>query len=160
MLRAAAAFLGLFVIWLLATQRFDASTDFSAAVLAAALAVLLGARFGGGVAPGFAQAPRLLALGLSRTNAVLSGAAATARAALAADIALAPGLARLKTRSAETDARAELARLISATPGTVVVDADAEGLLIHLIDEADAETGDLGQLEARVLAAHGVGAGA
>lgn len=154
MLRAAAAFFGLLLIWLLATQGVGAGADFAVAVLAAAGAVLLGAYFGGGVSGSFVHAPRLGLLGLSRVNTVLGGAASTARAALAADIALTPGLVRLKTRVANADARADLATLISATPGAVVVDVDTEGLLIHLIDEHEAETSDLGRLEARVLSAH------
>jgi hypothetical protein len=95
-------------------------------------------------------------LGLSRVNTVLAGAASIVRAALAADVALTPGLARLKTRSADADARADLATLVSTSPGAVVVEADAEGLLIHLIDESAAEASDLGELEARVLGAHGL----
>ena len=155
MLRAAAAFFGLTLIWLLATQRFGAVGDLAIAAGAAAGAHLSGVRFGGGASAGFVQAPRLVWLGLSRADIVLSGAASTARAALAADIALAPGLVRLKTRGVDPDTRADLATLVSATPGAVVVDADAEGLLIHLIEESEAESGDLGALEARVIAAHG-----
>jgi multisubunit Na+/H+ antiporter MnhE subunit len=49
-----------------------------------------------------------------------------------------------------------LATLVSTSPGAVVVEADAEGLLIHLIDESAAEASDLGELEARVLGAHGL----
>jgi multisubunit Na+/H+ antiporter MnhE subunit len=155
MLRAAAAFAGLFLIWLLTTQHVG-SGDFAIAALAVAGALLLGAHFGGGVSGGFVHAPRLVLLGLSRVNTVLAGAASTVRAALAADVALTPGLARLKTRSADADARADLATLVSTSPGAVVVEADAEGLLIHLIDESAAEASDLGELEARVLGAHGL----
>lgn len=155
MLRAAATFLSLLLIWFIATQRFSSVADLAVAAVVVLSAVLLGGRFGGGLSASFSRAPRLLLLGLSRGKTVLEGAAATTRAALAADIKLSPGLARLKTRGNDASARADLAALISATPGSVVVDADAEGLLIHLINESDAESGDLSGLEARVLGAHG-----
>src|SRR5690348_11808595 len=113
MLRAAASFLGLSLIWLLATQRVGACAYCAIAALTAAGAVLIGGGVGGGVSGGSLHAPRLVLLGLSRVNTVLAGAASTARAALAADVALTPGLVRLKTRTDDADARADLATLIS-----------------------------------------------
>ena len=156
MLRAAAAFLGSLLIWLLLAQHVGSLADLAIAASAAACAVLIGAHFGGGASAGYARAPQLLMLGASRVTTVLAGVSSTARAALAGDIRLAPGLARLKTRGLDADARGDLATLISATPGNLVVEADAEGLLIHLIDEHEMDGGDLSGMEARVLQAHGV----
>ncbi|MFT3726289.1 MAG: Na+/H+ antiporter subunit E [Terricaulis sp.] len=156
MLRAAAAFLGCFVLWVLVAQRVNAPLDFVFAAVAVVGAVLVGGHFGGGVSASFLRAPYLLLLELSRVKTVLGGALSTARAALAGDVRLTPGLARLKTRGIDADARADVATIISTTPGNVVVEADGEGLLIHLINEHEMDGADLSGLEARALAAHGV----
>jgi multisubunit Na+/H+ antiporter MnhE subunit len=157
MLRAAATFLGLLVIWLLLTQRFGAPFELMFAALAALSAMLIGSHFAAGVSPVFVQAPGFIQLAVSRAGAVLEGCLSTLRAALAADVSLAPALARLRTRSSDEVVRAELANLISAAPGGVVVDADAEGLLIHLINEDGVEAGGYAALEAAVTASLGTG---
>jgi len=156
MLRAAAAFLGSLLIWLLVSQRMNSLADVALALGAALTVVVVGAHFGGGVSAAFARAPQMLALGLSRVKTVLAGAGAVMRAAVAADIKLTPGLVRLKTRSADDLTRADLATMIGGTPGNVVMEADAEGLLIHVMDEHEMDGGDLSALEAHVLRAHGL----
>lgn len=156
MLRAAAAFFSAFSIWLLVAQRVHSAAELVLGAGIAAAAVLIGLHFGGGASGGFARAPGMLWLGASRGKGVISGSMLTARAALAGDVKLSPGLVRLKMRSDDPDVRADLAALISATPGAVVVDTDVEGLLIHLIDEDDADGHELSGLEARTLTAHGV----
>jgi hypothetical protein len=45
--------------------------------------------------------------------------------------------------------------MISAVPGAVVVESDADGLLVHVIDEDAIAAEDLTRLETRVLAALG-----
>jgi multisubunit Na+/H+ antiporter MnhE subunit len=155
MVRAPAAVFGLFAIWLLLTQRFAAPQDFLVAALAALLSLGVGLRFGRATTPVFGFAPQLLLLGLSRAGVVLRGAISTLSATLAADVSLTPALARLKTRSADNDVRAELANLISAAPGAVVVDTDAEGVLMHLLHEDAVETAGYAELEAKAAAAFG-----
>jgi multisubunit Na+/H+ antiporter MnhE subunit len=139
----------------LLTQRFGAPQDFLFAALAALFSLWVGGRFARGTTPVFGIAPQLLLLGLSRARIVLGGAASTLRATLAADVSLTPGLARLKTRSADNDVRAELANLISATPGAVVVDTDGEGVLMHLLHEDAVDTEAYAELEAKAAAAFG-----
>jgi multisubunit Na+/H+ antiporter MnhE subunit len=155
MLRAVAAFIGLFLIWLLLTGKLQTPAHLAWAAGAAALSLWVGVRLAGAVSPVFAGAAQFLLLGLARAGLALRACLSTLRAALAADVALAPALARLKTRSANNNVRAELANLISATPGAVVVDADAEGLLMHLINEDALETADYAGLEAHVASALG-----
>jgi multisubunit Na+/H+ antiporter MnhE subunit len=75
------------------------------------------------------------------------GALRTLRAALAADITLSPALLRLRSRADDDSAAANLAAMISATPGSVVVGADSGSLLVHVINEGSGELADFARLE-------------
>lgn len=142
--------IGLALLWLLYAQRGLTSFDAALAVCAAVVCVLLTLRFGG-VGRGFSQAPARIGLGLARAGALVRGALSTMRAAVAADVTLSPALVRVKTRAVSPDARAAFADMISAPPGMVVVETDADGFLVHVIEEDAVDTADLGRLEARVL---------
>jgi multisubunit Na+/H+ antiporter MnhE subunit len=150
MLHAAAMLLGLILIWLALTQRAVAPLDWALAGLVALAALLIAWRFGG-LGRGFARTPQVLVLGASRANAIWRGAVGTVRAAIAADVTLQPALVRVKSRVTGAEARAMLADMISAAPGQVVVEADADGLLLHVIDEEAVDAAALGALEAQVL---------
>lgn len=150
MLHAAAMFAGLVVLWIAATQRVSSPQDWAIVLGASFVCVLVAMRFGGATSA-FAHAPRLLALSLARAGAVARGALATLRAAISADVKLNPALVRLRTRADRADDRAAFANMISATPGMVVVDADADGLLVHVADEDAIDAADLGRLEAGVI---------
>ncbi len=152
MLHAAAMLTGLFLIWIALTQRVFSLAEFGLAVVVALACVLVAWRFGG-IGRTFARGPRLLLLRLSRAGAVLQGAFRTIRAALAADVTLKPALVRVRSRVTGQGARAVLAEMISAAPGQVVVEADADGLLLHVNDEDGVDAADLGALEAQVLSA-------
>ena len=152
MLHAAAMLIGLWAIWLLFTQGWSSVDEAAIGAGAALVCVLVSARFGGlGRGGGvFANTPRLMLLALGRIGAVLSGAMATIRAGLAADITLKPALVRVKLRPSSDFARAALANMIGAAPGGIVVEADAEGLLVHVLDEDAIDAAGLGRFEARV----------
>jgi hypothetical protein len=45
--------------------------------------------------------------------------------------------------------------MISAAPGTVVVESDADGFLVHVNHEDAVDAADLGRLETRVLSVIG-----
>ncbi len=150
MLHAAAMFVGLTLLWIAVTQRVSSPQDWAIALGASLVCVLVAMRFGGATAA-FARAPRLLALSAARAGAVTSGALATLRAAISADVKLNPALVRVRTRADEPDDRAAFANMISATPGMVVVNADADGLLVHVADEDGIDAADLGRLEAGVV---------
>jgi len=152
MLHAAAMLTGLFLIWIVLTQRAFSLVDLGLAAAIALVCVLAAWRFGG-VSRAFARNPLLLWLRLSRAGAVLQGAIATVRAAIAADVTLKPALVRVRSRVTGQGARAVLAEMISATPGQVVVEADADGLLLHVNDEDGVDPVELGALEAQVLSA-------
>ena len=97
MLHAAAMFLGLCVVWLLATQRFATVDDLGVAVVVALMCTAIGMRAAGASAA-FARAPRAIYTVIARLGSVLAGAGATVRAALAADVTLKPALVRVRTR--------------------------------------------------------------
>jgi multicomponent Na+:H+ antiporter subunit E len=145
-------FVGLAVLWIAATQRVSSPQDWVIVLGASLACVLVSMRFGGATSA-FARAPRLLALSLARAGAVASGALATLRAAISADVKMNPALVRIRTRADRADERAAFANMISATPGMVVVNADADGLLVHVADEDAIDAGDLSRLEAGVVGA-------
>ncbi len=145
MLHAAAMLLGLCIIWLLATQQFGSVGDFAAAAAAAALCTFVAARTTG-VSRAFARAPRALFTVFARAGAVLRGCLTTMGAALAADISIKPALVRVLTRGRNPD-RAAFADMLGATPGMAVVETDAEGLLVHVMNEDAIDAADLGRLE-------------
>jgi multisubunit Na+/H+ antiporter MnhE subunit len=101
----------------------------------------------GGVSSVFARMPRLLGLSLQQTGAALGGGWRTLRAALAADVTLAPALVRVKTRLARGDEQASLVSALSVAPGMVVVDADSDGLLVHVMNEGEVDAAELGRIE-------------
>jgi multisubunit Na+/H+ antiporter MnhE subunit len=145
MLHAAAMLLGLCIFWLLATQRFSSGADVAVAVAAAAACTLLALRLGG-PSQTFARAPRALFTVFARAGAVVRGALSTLRAALAADVTIKPALVRVRTQGRGAE-RAAFADMLGATPGMAVVEADPDGLLVHVMNEDDIDAADLGRLE-------------
>lgn len=152
MLHAAAMLTGLFLFWLALTQRGLNAAEAAIGFAAALACVLFALRFGG-VGRGFSRAPRLLILRLSRAGYVARGAVRTLKAAISSDVALTPALVRVRSRVGGAGARAVLAELSSAAPGEVAVEADAEGVLLHVLNEDAVDASALGALEADVLAA-------
>ena len=155
MLHAAAMLIGLWAFWIAFTHGWVSAQDAALGGGVALACVLISARFGGlGRGGGvFAFAPHLVFLSLGRIGAVLGGAMATIRAGLAADVTLKPALVRVKLRPSSDFARAALANMFGAAPGGVMVEADAEGLLAHVLDEEGIDANDLGRFEARVTRA-------
>lgn len=134
MLDGAAMLVGLALLWLAAAGVPNSVDKLAAMSLAIVAAFAVAARFGG-LGAAFAQTPTGLAW-LARRSAALSAAALrTLRAGLAGEVALAPALMRVRPRDNSESGRALLAGRISAHPGMVVVETDAEGLLVHVINE-------------------------
>lgn len=146
MLHAAAMLCGLAVLWMLVTQRASSPQDWAIAAVASLACVAVALCFGG-VSRAFGRAPRLLMLNVARVGAILRGTLSTLRAAVSADVTMKPALVRVRTRAQDVSERASFANMISATPGMVVVEADADGLLVHVIDEDAIDAADLGRLE-------------
>jgi multisubunit Na+/H+ antiporter MnhE subunit len=159
MLHAAATSIGLWLVWLLLAQRWTSGLDLGFGVAVAVCCALLGARFGGVARGAVASTPSLALLALARAPAMLRGSVATVRAAIAADVSLKPALVLIKPRPASEEARAALATMMSLAPGAVVVEADDEGLLAHVLDEDAVDAVRVGALEAGVLAAMQEGRG-
>jgi multisubunit Na+/H+ antiporter MnhE subunit len=152
MLHAAAMLIGIFLLALLVLSGRDLTEAAALAAMIAAVCVLFAARFGGIGRTAFG-APQVLFLSVSCAGAVLRGALSTMRAAIAADVTLQPALVRVRTRTQAEFTRAVLAHLMSAPPGIVIVEADADGMLAHVTDEDGVDAVAIGALEARVIAA-------
>jgi multisubunit Na+/H+ antiporter MnhE subunit len=149
MLHAAAMVAGLFVIGFVMAQGWT-SRDGALLVLAAALAsVAVAMRLGGVRKNPFSSAPQLLMLIGARAQAVMRGALSTIRAALAADVTLKPALVRARTGAADGFAQAAAADIISAAPGSVVVETDREGMLVHVINEDTVDSDTLANTHQR-----------
>lgn len=156
MLHAASVSLGLFLVWLLATQQWAGPANVAAGAGIAVACTLFAARFGG-LSPDFARAPMLFWLALSQVAEVARGAGAVLRRALSAKAALNPALVRVRTRAVGASAKAAFANALSAAPGVVAVATEADGLLLHVIDEEAIEPAEFGRLGERVRAAAGGG---
>lgn len=143
MLHAAATFAGLFILALLLVGPLAEGRELVVAAVLAGVATLLGVWFGGASAT-FSQA--LAALGGSWRAAarVVRGALKTIRAAVAADVSMRPALVRVSSGRGDQRGRARIAHAVGAAPAAVVVDADEQGVLVHVNDEHD---GDVAELE-------------
>ena len=150
MLHAAALLSGLLVLWILVTQRASSPQDWVISGVAVLACVAVALRFGG-VSRAFVRAPRLVALNVARAGAVARGTLATLRAAISADVTMKPALVRVRSRAQGVAERASFANMISATPGMAVVETDADGLLVHVINEDAIDAADLGRLEDGVV---------
>lgn len=154
MLHAAAMLCGLILLWMLSTQAWSYPQAWAIAVGASLFAVLVALRFGG-ASPAFARAPKLLFAVVARSGAVVRGALSTMRRAVSADVTLNPALVRVKMRAPRAVERASFAHMLTATPGMAVVETDADGLLLHVINEDKIDAADLGRLEEAVVSGKG-----
>jgi multisubunit Na+/H+ antiporter MnhE subunit len=132
--------LGLTILWLLLTQLWNTPSELSTAVMVGFVCTWFAARFFR-IQDGYLRAPQTLSLVARRWTTIASASASTVLSAIAADVMLKPALVRLKSR-AHSPPGSLFTHLMSATPGVVVVDADQEGLLVHVNNEdrVDLET--------------------
>jgi hypothetical protein len=56
----------------------------------------------------------------------------------------------VKTRALRAHERASFAHLLSITPGMAAVESDADGVLLHVINEDSVDAAELGRLEQSV----------
>lgn len=152
MINAAAMLICLWILWI-ALGPHPISVETMATGAGAALGcVLISARLRALDKPGvFFAAPRLLTLAAAQAPRVLRGALATSAAALRPQ--LRPALVRIRTRPGSGEAQAAFADFITAAPGSVVVETDAEGLLAHVLDEDAVDGAAWTRLETQVIAA-------
>lgn len=152
MLHAAAALTGLWLLWLLLTQRAASPVDIALGAAAAFAAVVIALRLFG-PSKAYARAFQFAAWMIARAPDVVRGALGAIRAAIAADVALKPALVRVRSRAEGDATRAAFADMISARAGAIVVESDADGLLVHVLDEDQIDAERLGKFEARVIGA-------
>ncbi len=151
MLHAAAMLAVLFALGLLLTQGW-ASADQAILVFGAALASVGAALCLGGVRKTPFSTPQFVALIAANAGAVMRGALSTIRAALAADVMLKPALVSVHAETTGPFAKAAAADLISAASGSVVVETDSDGMLVHVMDEDARETAAFTALHRRASA--------
>jgi multisubunit Na+/H+ antiporter MnhE subunit len=152
MLHAAAMLAGLFVLGLLLTQGW-VSRDQALLVFGAALASAGAAIWLGGIRKNaFSTAPQFVMQIASRAGDVLRAALLPIRAALAAAVTLKPALVSVHAETTDSFAKAAAADLISAVPGSVVVETDSEGMLVHVMNEQAMESGTFTALQRRAAA--------
>ena len=152
MLHAAAMLAGLFALGLLLTQGWT-SRDQALLVFGAALASAGAAMWLGGIRKNaFSTAPQFVMLIASRAGDVVRAALSTIRAALAADVTLKPALVSVHAETTDSFAKAAAADLISAVPGSVVVETDSDGMLVHVMNEQAMESSTFTALQRRAAA--------
>ncbi|MGQ0533144.1 MAG: Na+/H+ antiporter subunit E [Caulobacteraceae bacterium] len=149
MLHAAALLCGSIIVWMLYSQRWSSPQDWAIAAGVGLFCVVVALRFGS-VSGAFLRAPRLLLASVARSGAIMRGAITTIGRAVSADVTLNPALVRVKTRAARGSERASFAHMLTATPGIAVVETDADGLLVHVMDEDRIDAAELGRLEQSV----------
>lgn len=155
MLHAASMLLAVFVLWL-ATSELGVSTAHNLWIAGAIAAFCTGvaARFGG-VGRQFTGLLAGLVASAAQSVGVVGAAFKTLRAGLSAEISVEPALVLVKSKMTEGERGAALASLISAHPGLTVVETDADGLLVHVLDEAAADGAAFAHFEARAMRAAG-----
>ncbi|HYD73754.1 MAG TPA: Na+/H+ antiporter subunit E [Candidatus Binatia bacterium] len=152
MLHAAAMLAGLFALGLLLTQGW-ASRDQVLLAFGAALASAGAAMWLGGIRKNaFSTAPQFVVLIASRAVDAVRAALSTIRAALAADVTLKPTLVSVHAETTGTFAKAAAADLISAMPGSVVVETESDGMLVHVMNEDEMDAATFTALQRRTAA--------
>ncbi len=151
MLHAAAMLAGLFALGLLLAEGWTSAERAAFAFASALASVALMLPLGGIRKTPFSAAPQFALFVLSRSGAILRGALATMRAAIAADVTLKPALVRVRADARDTLAQAAAADAISAAPGSVVVETDGEGMLVHVLNEDRADSAGFAAIEAAAM---------
>ncbi|MGE3143677.1 MAG: Na+/H+ antiporter subunit E, partial [Hyphomonadaceae bacterium] len=137
MLHAAALLTGLMGLLLALSSDWRAPQTLIVGGAGALLALLWISRMGGADAESapYFRVLRLSALLARQAGVAADGALRVARMALAADVTLKPALVRIKTRGRTAGAQTAFAHFINNTPGSIVVDMDADGMLILVLQE-------------------------
>ncbi len=152
MLHAAAMLAGLFVVGLSITQGSGSRDQVALAFAAALISLGVALWFGGVRKTPYSAVPQFVMLVASQTGAIVRGALSTIAAALAADVTLKPALVRVRAEAGGALAKAAAADLISAVPGSVVVETDGEGMLVHVMNEDAMESAAFAAVEGRAAA--------
>lgn len=133
MIRAATMLLGLWIILLLMTLPVTAMGAAQAG-LGALVATALAMR-AGGASRAFSRLPWSVAALVFRLGGVVGAAAATIRAALAADVTLSPALVRIRLGSNDGIDGADAVAKIGVASGLSVVALAKDSLLAHALNE-------------------------
>jgi hypothetical protein len=148
MLHAATLFTGFCLIFGLATHAWASPQGIVLTAGAAAFSTAFAVRAGGAGAA-FTHALRVVMAWFAGLPMAIGGALATIRAALAADVALQPALVRVRAPSlGDRDA---FLTSVGSTPGAVVVSAEGESVLLHVLDEGRIDAERLSALQKRAV---------
>lgn len=130
-LSASLLFLGLFAVWVSLVGAPSDGEAWAVAVFAIAGAMLIVVR-GGGL-------PRVRVTHIAALvrPATILGAFSVLRAALSGERARRPGLVRVLWAAARGQTTGDSVASFSASPAVAVVLVEADGMLLHVMDEAD-----------------------
>jgi multisubunit Na+/H+ antiporter MnhE subunit len=131
MLHAASLFVGLLIVWLLAAGNSPVASQLWIAA-PAALACTFAALRLGGVDPNLTRTPGRVLLWIRQWPLLFSAALKTVRIVFSRNMDLNPALVRVRAVQ-----RVEAA--LASSPGRIPVEADADGVLVHVLDEDAAE---------------------
>lgn len=134
MLHAAAMLVGLYLLAFTLMAPVLGANSAVAAGIVSLTATMFAVRFGG-ASQAFTQAISEVG-GTTRSIArIVRGSLMTIRTAAAADIVLKPALIRTRAFRDGAGAETRLGEKIGAAPGSIVVEIDDGGLLVHVLDE-------------------------
>jgi multicomponent Na+:H+ antiporter subunit E len=152
---AAALIAGAAALWLtLSPDPFSMAWAVSgAAVIAVTLGLAFRMKLLDREGAPYMHAPGAALFLLRRAPAMIGANLSLLTGALALDPKARPGLLRLKTRPGDDLARGLFVNSLAMTPGLIAVDVDEDSILIHALDEDDADEEELRAAETKALRA-------
>src|SRR5262245_8449169 len=139
MFHAASMLAGLALVWLVLSPSV-AQLELAAGCAALVFVALISWRLGlaGRETAPYPGLPRRAFMAIQRAPATVRESIRTVRAMFALPQ---PALVQMRSRSASGAARASAVRALCANPGTLVVEAGADTVLLHVIDEQAFDSG-------------------
>lgn len=151
MLNAIATAAGLFGLWFALAPAQASATSGAVAAGAVVASMLIAARFGA-FDKSARFSPTLLALLVRRMARSVRGAIGVVGAVIA-PTSQRSGLVRIRQSETSEATRAAFANFVGAAPGVTVLEVQADGLLVHALDEEGLDAGKLARTEAALIVA-------
>jgi len=147
-------------LWLLLSGKWDHILLLSVGAASVVFSVFMTVRMGvmdGESAP-FGGLPSFVRYWVWLGGEIFRSNIAVVRLALAPDLNIKPVMTRVASTRGSDLARATFANSITLTPGTVTVEVEKTGFLVHALDESFADQDAFRDIERRALRVQGKGA--